>query len=287
MKRKSIIGAFIVFGLLLQTSAVAAKSSGKTLNFEKAWQEAAESRAYSFACTVSASSIKTQKAQLSEDRQSLVDFAVKALKRYKVVTKGTLLDSAKRLSTSQVKLNTLGILDLMAAGQLTFDQAIAEMGAITKKKMEMALDGDAVYYKVGADWKTFENADISKEMYEGASDAPFTASLEKASFALKKSKAKTAVYEGTLNADSTVELLIPFMGEEEAKKQPFSPVKLFVVKGDHLQKYQVAQKVALGSLSFTVKENCNLKLNNPKVKIPSGAEEVSSEEGLQGIAESL
>lgn len=274
MRTKILACFLLILGLIFNASTIFAADAQVTPDFTKAWQEAASSQAYSFSCKVSSAAVKVQKVTLSEDQQKMVDLTIEALKRYTAVSKGSLLGAVNRLFASESKLNTLWIADSLVAGAFPLEEAIQLMEDISKTKVDILLDGDTVYYNIGNGWKTFESADFTKQLYDIAVSKPFTVYLEKASFALKtaaKGKSKAAVYNGTLTADETVTLLTPFMGEEEAKKQPLVPTKLYITGSSHIQKYDSTAKVVLGGLSFTVKEKCMLSLKAPVIKIPSGA----------------
>lgn len=287
MRKKITLSLLLGLGILFQTSAGFA-ATGQTPNFEDAWQEAATSQAYSFTCKVSSTSVRMEKVELPADQQKVVDLTFKALKRYKNTTKGVFLGADRRLSALQTKFGTLGIVDLMAAGQLTVDEAVQAMEALLKKTSKLVVDDTKVYYNVGKGWKVFVDADLAGKLYDGAAGEPFTAELEKNSFLLKSGieQSNGAVYQGTLTSDSTVSLLTPFMGEELAKKEALSPVKLFISGDGHIKKREAVAKVVIGnSSSFKVKEKCNINFTNPKIAIPSGAQAVDKDLGLQEIVE--
>lgn len=258
--------------------------------FETAWQEAAVSKAYEFTCTVSSGSPKFATV-LTGDYKKLADLTVSAIKKYNSVTKGVLIAAKKRLSTSQIKVNSLGILDQLAVGQFDFNEAIKRMKKVSKKKLDIILDGDSIYFKSTGGWKVFQSADTLASIYNGAVDAPFTSSLEKASFVFEEyensGESKSAIYNGTLTAVDTVSLLTPFIGEEESGKLDPAPVKLFITGDGHIKKFDVVDKIVVGGLTFTVKEKCTLKLKNAKIKLPANAVLLDADSGMAEFTELL
>lgn len=260
--------------------------TGKSADFEKAWNEGASSREYSTTCKISAGSVKMQKSEeTTSDQQKLLDIVGKAITLYKDETKQMLMGSKKQIYSSQTKFNSLGVLDtLVAEGQFTPDQAEPALKGVSKKTVEIALDGAKVYIKTSGNWKMFEDTDLANSLYSVAVDQPLASAFEKSSFTLKSpaTKSKAAVYEGIMTPSQTVALLTPFMGEDVAQLQPGAPVKLSIQNG-HFKKFDIVDKIALGGLSFTVKETCNVTFGTPKIKIPAGAATISRDEGLQII----
>lgn len=284
---------FVVFAvgiaILSQVVTVFAQSDVPSADFfENAWQEAATSQAYEFTCTVSSGSPKFA-TSLTGDDKKLADLTVSAIKKYNSVTKGVLIAAKNRLSTSQTKVNSLGVLDQMAVGQFDLKEAIKRMKKVSKKKVDIILDGDSIYFKSTGGWKVFQGPDTLASIYNGAVDAPFTSSLEKASFVFEKyensGESKTAIYNGTLTAVDTVSLLTPFIGEEEAGKLDPAPVKLFITGDGHIKKFDVVDKIVVGGLTFTVKEKCTLKLKNAKIKLPSNAASLDADSGMAEFME--
>ena len=278
--------------MLLQTSVVFAASPVPPSAdfFENAWQEATASQAYSFTCTISSSGVKAAKgATLTSDQKKQVDVAVKALKKYKKITVGAFLGQEQKLYTTQTILNSLGILDAWAADKLTIDEAAQKMRTIKKGKLEILIAENSIYYKGKSGWKVFEDAEFATPLYGSVSSEPLTASLEKASFMFKKymnsEKSSLSVYQGTITAKETASLVTPFVGEDAAKQQVPSPTTLTISADGHLKKYDVIAKIVLGGLSFTVKEQCNIKPKEAKINLPSGAAVINSESGKKELGE--
>ena len=290
MNTRSLISFIIAFGVLFQSSVVFAATAPSQDFFENAWQEAATSTNYSFSCTVSSSGPKMQSYDsLTSEQKTVVDVTLQTLKRYKSITKGALVSETKSLSSTQEKVNTLGILDLMAAGQLTMDQTVKKVKDASKKTIQVILVGNQTYYKGNAKWKTFESPEFAEQVFTSASSNPVNTPLEKSSFAYKNGwkpgSSNAAVYIGTLTADETTTLLTPFMGEELAKTKTPLPVKLFITGDGHFKKYEVKSKTVVGALSFTVKETCTMNFGKAKIKAPAGATSVDAETGLNEIIE--
>lgn len=288
--RKSFIALTTIAGMFLQAVPVFALDSlpPSVDFFENAWQEAAASQAYTLTCAVSSTSIKTKKgATLTSDQKKLVDLSLSALKKFKRTTVGTFLGENKRLYTSLATVNTLGILDSMAAKEFTMDEAVQKMKVAKNKKVEIFIDGNSVYYKADGKWKVYEDPDFVATVYGSASTEPLTMPLEKDSFVFKNytgsDKSSSSIYQGTLTAAETVSLMKPFMTEDTAKKQVLSSTKLLITPDGHLQKYDVLGKVTLGGLSFTVKEQCNLKLKNVKIALPLNATVIDLESGKKEL----
>lgn len=266
------------------TSLVA--GSGNSADFEKAWKEGASSQTYSTTCKVSAGSVKVQNSsEITADQKKLLDIVGRAITSYKEESTGMLLGSKKQLYASLTKVDSLGALDaLTVAGQLTPDAAEAALKSVSKKTAEIALNGKKVYLKTDGSWKTFESADFANSFYTGATSDTLASGFEKNSFTLKTpaTKSTAAIYEGKLTPSSTVSLLTPFMGEDAAALQAGAPVKLSIQNG-HFKKFDVTDKITLGTLSFTVKEACTLAFGTPKITIPSSATTISADEGLEII----
>ena len=290
--KKSFITVTAIVAMLLQTTPAIAADVAQPASslFENAWQEATVSQAYNFTCKVSSTAVKTKKGvKLTGDDKKQVDLVVSALKKFKRTTVGTLLGQNNQLYTSRESLNSLGILDSMSAGQITLDEAIQKIKKAKKAKGEIVVDGNFVYYKGTAGWKVVEDAAFAQSFYTGAVNDPFTSGLEKSSFVFKNytnpGKAQPAMYQGTLTADETTSLIEPFLGEATAKEQAKSPTTLVITGDAHMQKYDVTAKVVAGGLSFTVKNQCTLKLNDAKIKVPTGATTIDAESGKKELAE--
>ncbi|MBI5412609.1 hypothetical protein HZA43_05590 [Candidatus Peregrinibacteria bacterium] len=270
------------------TTMVAAKpGTALPADFEKAWKEATASLEYSFACKISANSVKAQNADLSQDQKKLIAVLSKAIGRYKNDSMGMLSDSKKQLYSSQSKFNSLGALDALAAQNLlTPAQAEIALKGVSKKIAEIILDGTKVYIKIDNGWETFEDPDFANQLYSGVTSDSLVTALEKNSFILKNPASKTTagVYEGTLTSASTIALLTPFMGAENAKQQALAPVKLLISKDAHIKSFDTTDKINLGGLSFTVKQACTTNFATPKIKIPAGSKTISKEKALQKIA---
>ena len=86
--------------------------------------------------------------------------------------------------------------------------------------------------------------------------------------------------ERLAKADKTA-LGIISSAEDEAKKRDPAPVELFITGDGHIKKLNVVDKVVVGGLSFTVKEQCDLKLKGMKIKIQSGATLGSKQELIE------
>lgn len=289
MRKKLFVVFAVGIAILSQAVTVFAQSDVPSADFfENAWQEAATSKAYEFTCTVSSGSPKFA-TSLTGDDKKLADLTVSAIKKYKSVTKGVLIAAKNRLSTSQTKVNSLGVLDQMAVGQFDLKEAIKRMKKVSKKKVDIILDGDSIYFKSTGGWKMFQSAGTLASIYNGAVDAPFTSSLEKASFVFEKyegsGESKAAIYNGTLTAVDTVSLLTPFIGEEEAGKLDPVPVKLFITGDGHIKKFDVVDKIVVGDLTFAVKEKCILKLKNAKIKLPSNVTLLDADSGMAEFME--
>lgn len=289
-KKFFILFAFIV-AILAQAVTVFAQNDVPSADFfENAWQEAAVSQAYEFTCTVSSGSPKFA-TSLTGDDKKLADLTVSAIKKYKSVTRGVLVAAQNRLSTSQTKVNSLGVIDQMAVGQFDLNEAIKRMKKVSKKKLDIILDGDSIYFRSIGGWKVFQSADTLASIYNGAVDAPFTSFLEKASFVFEKyensGESKMAIYNGTLTASDTVSLLTPFIGEEESQKLDPAPAKLFITGDGHIKKVDVVDKIVIGDLTFKVKEKCTLKLKNAKIKLPTNAASLDVDSGMAEFMELL
>lgn len=289
MNTRSLVSLITAFGILFQASVAFAAAEPPQDFFENAWQEATNSTNYSFSCIISTSGAKAQAdPSRTAEQKTTVNVALQALKRYKSVTKGALLSAGRSLSTMQEKVNTLGILDLMAAGQLTMDQTVLAVKEASKKTLQIVIAGSQTYYKGGdAGWKTFESEEFTGQIFTAVSKDPVSAPLEKSSFAYKNGwkpgSSKAAVYLGALTADGTIKLLTPFMGEELAKTQTPLSTKLFIIGAGHFKKYEVKSKVIIGALSFTVKETCTMNFGKVKVKVPAKATPVDYEAALNEI----
>ncbi|MEK7524616.1 MAG: hypothetical protein AAB588_06350 [Patescibacteria group bacterium] len=286
MNKKSLAAATVIFGMLLQTATVFAAGEKPSADFfETAWQEATASQAYGFVCSITSSSPKAASNSLTGDQKKLVDLTFAALKRYKRVEQGTLLGEKHKISTSFMSLNTLRILDQMAAGQFDLEKAAEKMKELKKQNIDLVLADNSFYYKGDNGWKTFQDADLATNLYNGVLGSPFTKPLEKNSFTFKNykksGKSQMAIYSGTLTSAETTSLLKPFMGEDEAKKRDPAPVELFITGDGHIKKLNVVDKVVVGGLSFTVKEQCDLKLKGMKIKIQSGATLGSKQELIE------
>lgn len=289
--KKSFISLVAVVMLLLQVTPVFAANEVKPTAafFENAWKEADETRSYGFTCKVSSTSIKTKKGvTLTGDDKKQVDLVLSALKKYKRTDVGTLLGQKNQMYTSRESLNSLGILDSMSAGQFTLDEAIQKMKTAKKGKGEIVVDGNFVYYKGNAGWKVFEDADFANKLYSAAANDSLVSTLEKASFVFKNytnpGKSQPAVYQGTLTSGGTTTLLKPFLGEATAKEQANAPTSLVITGDAHVQKFNVVAKVVIGGLSFTVKDQCNAKLQNATIKVPSNATTVDAAAGKEELA---
>lgn len=290
MNTRSLVSFITVLGILLQVPIAFAADAPSQDFFENAWQEAATSTNYSSSCTVSSSGPKIQSdASLTPEQKTAVDVTFQALKRYKSITKETFLSKTQSFSTTQEKVNTLGILDLVPAGQLTMDQAVQKVKEASKKTFKVILVGNQTYYKGNAKWKTFESPEFTKQLLATVSSNFISTPLEKSSFTYKNGwkpgSSNAAVYLGTLTADGTTTLLTPFMGEELAKTQAPLSTKLFITGTGHFKKYEVKSKAVVGALSFTVKETCTMNFGKAKVKAPASATPVDAETGLNEIIE--
>ena len=291
MNIRSLVSSIAVLGILFQIPVAFAADAPSQDFFENAWQEAATSTNYSFSCTVSSSGPKIQyDASLTPEQKTVVNISLQTLKRYKSIVKGTFLNETKSLSTTQEKVNTLGILDLMAVGQLTMDQALQKIKKASKKTLQFILVGNQTYYKGGkTKWKTFESPEFAEQVFTGTSNDPVSAPLKKSSFVYKNGwkpgSSNAAVYLGTLTAEETTTLLTPFMGEELAKTKTPLSVKLFITGDGHFKKYEVKSKTDVGALSFTVKETCTMNFGKAKIKAPAKATTVDATTGLNEIIE--
>lgn len=288
MNTRSLISSITAFGILFQASVAFAAAEPPQDFFENAWQEATNSTNYSSSCTISTSGAKAQAdPSLTAEQKTAINTALQALKRYKSVTKGTLLSEGRSLSTMQAKVNTLGILDLMAAGQLTMDQTVLAVKEASKKTLQIVIAGSQTYYRGDAGWKTFESEEFTGQIFTAVSKDPISASLEKSSFVYKNGwkpgSSKAAVYLGALTADGTIKLLTPFMGEELAKTQAPLSTKLFITGAGHFKKYEVKSKIVIGALSFTAKETCTMNFGKAKVKVPAKATPVDYEAAINEI----
>jgi|GEM_PF-5374379 len=290
--QKSFISLMAVVMLLLQVTPVFAANDVKPTAafFENAWKEADETRSYGFTCKVSTTSIKTKRGvTLTGDDKKQVDLVLSALKKFKRTDVGTLLGQKNQMYTSRQSLNSLGILDSMSAGQFTLDEAIQKMKIAKKGKGEIIVDGDFIYYKGNVGWKVFEDADFASKLYSAAANDSFLSTLEKPSFVFRNymnpGKSQSAVYQGTLTNDGTTVLLKPFLGEVSAKEQTSAPTSLIIAGDGHLQKFNVTKKIVIGGLSFTVKDQCSIKLKNATIKIPSNATTVDAGAGKQELAD--
>ncbi|MFH1012313.1 MAG: hypothetical protein V1760_01055, partial [Candidatus Peregrinibacteria bacterium] len=275
MKNKSFMSCLIVLGILLQASSSFAAAPSRETLFNQAWKEATASTNYSFTCTITSGVAKAPKtSNLTADQKKAVDITLEALKRYKNILKGTLSGGDRALTTSQDKINTLGVLNALGAGQLSLDQAMEAVKTAVSKKAQITLLSNQVYYQGDAGWKTFLDADFATHFFQSSIDNPLTSSFSKSSFTYKKEdkygKEKALVYEGTMTAASTISLLVPFVGEEAGKQQPLAPTTLFISGDGHLRKIDVKEKVVVGGLSFTVSQRCEINFKKQAIKAPVG-----------------
>lgn len=288
MNKKFLAAVSVVLGMLLQSAPVFAVDGAPSADFfEKAWQEAATSQAYSFTCKISSGNPKTSSHSLTGDQKVLLDLTLAAIKRYKRVTQGTFLGDKHQVSTSQTTFNMLRVVDQVAGGSMGLREGSQAVKEVTNKKAEFLAIDDTIYFKGARGWKTFQDADLATNFYSGAAGSPLTSSLEKSSFVFKNRQGSGSSYDGTLTAEEMTSLLTPFLGEDEAKKLAPAPVKLFITGDGHIKKFNVVAKIVLGGLTFTVKEQCDLKLKGVKIKVPSGAASVEADVGKQELIELL
>lgn len=288
MNRKLLAAVSVVLGVVLQSAPVFAVGDAPSADFfEKAWQEAATSQAYGFTCKISASNPKVVPHTLTGDQKVLLDLTLAAIKRYKRVTQGTLIGDKHQVFASQTSFNMLRVVDQVAGGQMGLREGSQKVKEVTTKKGDFIAVDDMIYFRGTDGWKAFQDAEMATTFYDGAAGSPFTDSLEKSSFVFGSRGSSGNLYNGMLTAKEMTSLLTPFLGEDEAKKLDPAPVKLFITGDGHIKKFTLADKVVLGGLSFTIKEQCDLKLKGVKIKIPSDAASVDSDVGKQDFVELL
>lgn len=291
MNIRSLVSLIAVFGILFNSSVAFSAAEPPQDFFENAWQEATNSTNYSFSCTVVASGIKGPSDKLiAAKKQKEMALALPALQKYRTITQGTLWNAGHFFSAKQEKINTLGVLDRMVAGQLTMDQAAQAIKKASKKTLEILIVGSQVYYRGGsAKWNTFESSEFAEKVFTVANGDPVSSLFKKSSFVYQNGwrpgSFGVAVYLGTLTEDATTELLTPFISEEIAKTQMPSSTKLYIARDGNIKRYEAKAKVVLGVLSFDVKNTCTISFGKAKVKVPAAATPVDAETGIDSISE--
>ncbi|MEK7524257.1 MAG: hypothetical protein AAB588_04490 [Patescibacteria group bacterium] len=294
MNKKYAAGFLLTSFLVLQASTAFAivAAAPEPSAFELAWDHAAGVSAYTFSCVTSTSSVKVEKDKIKPDKLDVAELTLKAIKHYKTTEQISVSGKENRLALSQKKLNTLGIIDSLVAGKLTFEQAVTAMQKVVKINSSLIVDNNTFYMRFpDGKWKMAEG---SKSTESSGFDAflkgqPLVLAFKKGSFTLAETtpgSSKKSFYQGELSGQATVSLLKPFMGVQEALSYPETPVKLYLDKNGHFKKFDATATVKLEGLSFKVKNNCTFNFQSPKIKLPV-AETVDLNSILQQLVQML
>ncbi len=259
--------------------------------FTKSWDSVYNSFKYKATCSYSAGKLKYDTSATADQKAG---FAVieAALKRIKIKTIDAIDGGQMMVYSENATLNPVKLLDKYKPGEISNEEMLKKIKEHALATGKFIVSQQGIYFSAGkkGSWKTFGNEELINNLL-ASMIGPITSGYEQESFTFSKwtndKTGKKAIYEGKITAEGTTGLIGRVSPSFVAEGQPAGNLKITVNEKDGLwQKVEANIDVAVGQVSFPLKQTCSLACGN-KVKIanPASAEKLDEETGATQFVE--
>lgn len=288
MKSKFLFPAILMIFIFSQFSFTVFAADANQKLFDKAWDNAVNSKQRITACTISVPFAKIDpkiSASLSEADKQIAKFDVAELKRYKFNASSTFNESDHIYYFSSKTLDVFTVDSLYSEKKITFKEAMKILaGSLNSNIMEVISGvGDKIYYRIDKQWKVFEDHEFASNDYAEVSASSIGNFLDKDTLAFYKKANGQFVYKGKASESSTVSLLDTFLNGNLPKNLKRGNAQLFISSKGDWKKIILESNFKFNNVLATAKEVCTFDFSDKKVTIPSNALPVDKETGLKEL----
>lgn len=288
MKSKSLFSAILTVVVFSQFSfPVFAADNNKKL-FDKAWDNAVNSKQNTVLCRISIPTAKINPdlvSSMSAEDKSIAKLDIEALKHTKSDINVFFSEKNHVAYFWSKSLNQLDVTKSYINEEITFKEALSFFsGALHLFNMDVIIGyGDKIYYRLDKEWKVFEDHEFASKEYDGYLTSSLANFVDKSTLVFSKKSNGLSVYKGKASASITSVILGYFIGSDLAKNAKSANIQLFITPKGDWKKFIIETNFNYYNVVATVKDVCTFDFGDKKVPVPSNATPVDKETGLKEL----